>query len=486
MGQGSNKPLHPHAQVTLRPPLRVFRHGAAGAALCVGLSGDGALLASGGGDSKVRVWRVSDGAVVREYVHPRTVCIVSLSPSGALVASSCANVDGPAADSALRVWEVRTNRKVEWPEVQGIRMRQVCFPSVDTRLYAHGSYALYALDVETQRVTWQSRPRQEDVINHDDSVLSIHAAQDDGLLVCGGSAGMFVYDVRVGRAVARVTQRFCGSVRCSGGVVDGGRVAAMVQAEDDPFFRYSLSVYDLRSSRRPVELTFETCGLMSWLCWSSDAQALCSSSSIDYTVRMWDATQRERKAELGPPVVHPGAVCGLSLGGALLSSACADGCVRVWGMGDGRAAAALLDQHAVETDGCASDLASSALSAAPPPPPQPSAPPLPAGVSLIAPQGAAAAAAPRDEDGDGEPGAEGGPHAAAASSAPARADGEGEGAHAVAAPPGGPRIVDDHRTEGVPLAPPLQGQACTMPASRAASTHAPAPQMQASMRTATY
>jgi WD40 repeat protein len=67
---------------------------------CVALSPDGTLIASGGRDRTVRVWRVSDGTLVRTLTgHTGNVNSVVFSPTGNLLVSG-------SDDRTIRVWSV--------------------------------------------------------------------------------------------------------------------------------------------------------------------------------------------------------------------------------------------------------------------------------------------------------------------------------------------------------------------------------------------
>jgi WD40 repeat protein len=70
----------------------------------VGFSPDGAVLASGGDDGVVRLWRAGDGALLRELTgHTGQVRSVAFSPDGAVLASG-------GADGVVRLWDTATGR----------------------------------------------------------------------------------------------------------------------------------------------------------------------------------------------------------------------------------------------------------------------------------------------------------------------------------------------------------------------------------------
>jgi len=75
-------------------------YGHEGVALCVAFSSDGQLVASGGADRTLRLWRAADGEQLHCMKgHTDKVCAVAFSPDGAAVISG-------SADGTLRRWPV--------------------------------------------------------------------------------------------------------------------------------------------------------------------------------------------------------------------------------------------------------------------------------------------------------------------------------------------------------------------------------------------
>jgi serine/threonine protein kinase len=89
--------------LALRQPTAAAFHklsGHDGPVLCCALSADGALLASGGADRTVRIWRAEDGLALASYPgHDRGVRSVAFSPAGDAVYSG-------GEDGTLRRWPV--------------------------------------------------------------------------------------------------------------------------------------------------------------------------------------------------------------------------------------------------------------------------------------------------------------------------------------------------------------------------------------------
>jgi WD40 repeat protein len=71
-----------------------------GGADSVSFSPDGTLLASGGRDTLVKLWRVSDLHPVAEYAaHKKPVLSLAFSPDGTLLATT-------SGDNTLRIWGI--------------------------------------------------------------------------------------------------------------------------------------------------------------------------------------------------------------------------------------------------------------------------------------------------------------------------------------------------------------------------------------------
>ena len=75
--------------------------GHTGSVIAVDFSPDGQMLASGGGDHAIRLWRLPDGEAIKTLTgHEWTVCGVAISPDGQLLAS------GSDYDGAVRLWRL--------------------------------------------------------------------------------------------------------------------------------------------------------------------------------------------------------------------------------------------------------------------------------------------------------------------------------------------------------------------------------------------
>jgi len=114
-----------------RPDIVWIRDGHAWEVTSVSFSPDGRLLASGGADDTIKLWRVADGSLVRIlWGHTSFVTSVSFSPDGRLLASG-------SWDGTIRLWRVADGalRQTYNQEIFGAFSIQF---SSDGRLFGYG------------------------------------------------------------------------------------------------------------------------------------------------------------------------------------------------------------------------------------------------------------------------------------------------------------------------------------------------------------
>ncbi len=260
-----------------------------GGANAVAFSPDGKWLASGGGDSNVKLWETDTWQLQNtlDQGQGRSVYSVAFSPDGLTLAASCKSqtVLGPPA----RLWDVASGAEKPAPPGQHWGVPTVAFSSDGQRMATGQQFGTVALwDAATGRevATLESRTAAHHNIN------SVAFSPDGKLLVSAGNEGTIkLWDVPGEQLRATL----------KGHSTDVRRVA---------FFPNGQTV---------------------------------ASCARDGTVKFWDvATAQERASFLA----HNGAVTGLAVSrdGTLLATAGEDETVKLWHVSSEPAALASRDE----------------------------------------------------------------------------------------------------------------------------------------------
>ncbi len=137
----------PTPQVAVAQPLSTLK-GHTGAVTSVAFSPDGNLVASGSSDNTLRLWRVTQGVLLRTMTgHPFPILDVVFSPNGGTLATA-------SSDGIVRVWQVSNGALLDSFTGHGGRVTSVAF-APDSRTLASGSedYTVRLWNLVTGRLT---------------------------------------------------------------------------------------------------------------------------------------------------------------------------------------------------------------------------------------------------------------------------------------------------------------------------------------------
>jgi WD40 repeat protein len=145
-----------------------------GGAPALALSADGTMLASGGYDRTVRIWRLADRSQLGALAgHGGTVWSVAWSPDGRWIASA-------GEDRLIRIWRAADLALVRTLRGHALNIWSLHF-SPDSRLLASGSFdhSVRLWDVTSGRMVRQ-------LAGHDQAVVSVAFSPDGRFLASGG------------------------------------------------------------------------------------------------------------------------------------------------------------------------------------------------------------------------------------------------------------------------------------------------------------
>jgi WD40 repeat protein/subtilase family serine protease len=279
----------------------------------VAFSPDGSLIASGSRDATIKLWRVSDGALVATLRgHTWHVFSVAFSPDGSLIASG-------GSDLTIRLWRVSDGALVRTLRGHTGYVNSVAF-SPDGRLLASGSEDR---TIRLWRVSDGALVRT--LTGHTDWVFSV-AFSPDGSLIASGSDDSTIKLWRVSDgALVRTLTGHTGDVRSVAFSPDGSLLAS-------GSWDATIKLWRVSDGALVATLTGHTSNVPS-VAFSPDGRLL-ASGSWDATIKLWRVSDGALVRTLTGHTYWVNSVA-FSPDGSLLASGSLDLTIRLWRVSDG-------------------------------------------------------------------------------------------------------------------------------------------------------
>jgi WD40 repeat protein len=286
----------------------------------VAISPGGNLLAAGGGDKKIHVWKLQDGELGELITtlsgHTSFPDSLAFSPDGSLLASG-----GGGGDNNVKLWDVKTWQLKNTLTGHTAKVASLAFsPDGNTLLSGSSDWTARLWDVETGKL--RTSLTQHDGRRGSTIATAIFSPDGANIATAGGSGavGILFWDAATGEKVGNIP----GASQC---VAFSPIDATLAYARGN-----SARLWDMQKGQDT--LTLQGSSPVRALALSPDG-SLIASGDDNGTLRIWDTANGQLKRAW---TAHSAGIRSmvLSSDGKLLLSGSTDGTMCLWDVAEGR------------------------------------------------------------------------------------------------------------------------------------------------------
>ena len=297
-----------------KPRLTLLGHKAR--VMCVAVSPDGKMLASGGGDRTIRFWNVASGTeqnTIKVSDGADWIGSLALSPDGKTLASGGSG----SGSNTVTLWDVGTGKGVALLK-EGQCMDPVAVFSPDGKILASAATFLR----KTPVTFWDAKTRKQVAKTEEKLSVQALAITPDGktAVVLGRRGGITSVQTATGKITARIKTND-DSFAAAAFSPDAKTLATATWDET------TVSLWAVATGKQQVAISVPERSV-SCLVFSPDGKTLVTGG-VDGTIKLWTVATGKEIAKL---TGHFDEVHALAFGldGRLLASGSSDQTIRLW------------------------------------------------------------------------------------------------------------------------------------------------------------